>query len=46
MTKEQYTKYTEAEKNLKNWDIDPLDTSSDDDSNLQGPFVIEEETDL
>ena len=46
MTKEQYTKYTEAEKNLKNWDIDPLDTSSDDDSNLQGPFIIEEETDL
>mgnify|MGYP003339905992 FL=1 len=47
MTKEQYNKYTEAEKKLKNWNPDALDNSSeDDDSNLQGPFLIEDETDL
>lgn len=47
MTKEQYNKYTEAEKKLKNWNPESTDSiSEDDDSNLQGPFIIGEETDL
>ena len=47
MTKEEYNKYTEAEKKLKNWNPESIDSiSEDDDSNLQGPFIIGEETDL